>query len=222
MDIKLINILNLCVPCACHCSYCLLSYERKLEGVDFYRGLNYAKRFSSWLKDNHPNISFSYYFGYSMDTPYLISNYDDLKELNSPITKFLQFNGIKIMKYEILKKLILEYKNKGIELTDLTFYGIWKTHDEFAGRIGDYTYLLEILKVCNEIKLDVEVDISLTKRNIDEMDELISILESYTNRIFIFVPHSNGKGINILNNKISKDDYEMLSNNVKRYFNRAN
>lgn len=94
MKTKSVNVLNLCVPCACHCKYCLLSYERKLIGVEFHRGLEYAKKFQEWLKYNHPDVSFMYYFGYSMDTPFLKESLNELDTLNSPMPKFLQLNGI--------------------------------------------------------------------------------------------------------------------------------
>ena len=47
---KTIQLFNLCVPCGCFCKHCLLSYDGKLIGVDYYRGLNYAKGFNQWLK----------------------------------------------------------------------------------------------------------------------------------------------------------------------------
>lgn len=92
---KSICISNMCVPCFCHCKYCLLSYEYKLEGVDYHRGMEYAKRFQNWLLSSHPEVSFMYYFGYSMDTPFLMESFEDLVGLNSPIASFMQLNGMK-------------------------------------------------------------------------------------------------------------------------------
>lgn len=92
---KTIQLFNLCVPCGCSCKHCLLSYDGKLIGVDYYRDLNYAKAFNHWLKEFHKDINFTYYFGYSMDTKNLIDSIDYLTKLNSAMSRFLQLNGIK-------------------------------------------------------------------------------------------------------------------------------
>ena len=219
---KTIQLFNLCVPCGCFCKHCLLSYDGKIVGVDYYRGLNYAKGFNHWLKEFHKDINFTYYFGYSMDTKNLIDSIDDLKELNSAMSSFLQLNGIKIRNKNELKDYLLDLKNHGIKLIDLTFYGIKETHDKFAGRKNDYEYLLSILDIANEIGLDTEVSIAITKENLNEIDLLVETLESKASNLFIFIPHCYGRGIELLNSKITIDDYNHLSNTSKKYFNRNN
>ena len=61
-----LNILNLCVPCYNHCKYCLLSWDGKCVGIEHARGVEYARNFYIWIQNNHPEINFVYYFGYSM------------------------------------------------------------------------------------------------------------------------------------------------------------
>lgn len=40
-----INVMNLCVPCENRCRYCLLSYDGRVNGVDYKRSERYAKYF---------------------------------------------------------------------------------------------------------------------------------------------------------------------------------
>ena len=56
MITKSINLLNLNVPCYCHCRYCLLEWKGKTIGIDYERSVNYAKSFYKWLKENIPEI----------------------------------------------------------------------------------------------------------------------------------------------------------------------
>ncbi len=217
---KSINICNLCVPCCCHCRYCLLSYEGKLVGVDYFRGLNYAKRFKKWLSNVHPDVNFMYYFGYSIETPNLLKSIDDLKEVNSVMTSFLQFNGLNIRQKDELEKYLQEIKANGIKLIDITFYGLKDSHDKFAGRKGDFDYLMQIVEYAKKIELNFQIGVAVTGENLNELEDLISILEKFTNNIRLFVPHCGGRGKYIENIKISKFDYEKLSDRVKKYFNR--
>lgn len=111
-------------------------------------------------------------------------------------------------------------KQNGTKLIDLTFYGLEERHDQFADRKGDFNYLLKIIDIANEIELDVEVGIVITKDNINDVSELVKLLETKTKSLFIFAPHSGGIGININDKKISLFDYESLDSNSKKYFNR--
>jgi sulfatase maturation enzyme AslB (radical SAM superfamily) len=217
---KSIHISNMCVPCFCHCKYCLLSYEYILEGIDYHKGMEYAKRFQNWLLSKYPEVSFMYYFGYSMETPFLIDSFEELIGLNSPITSFMQFNGMKKRTRENLVEFLSKLKENGVKLIDLTFYGMETTHDDFAQRKGDFNYLLQTLKCAKEIGLNTEASIAITKSNTLEVDLLVETLESITNRIFIFTPHCGGKGSNIILDKISVEDYNNLAPKSKQYFDR--
>jgi MoaA/NifB/PqqE/SkfB family radical SAM enzyme len=210
----------MCVPCFCHCKYCLLSYEYILEGIDYHRGIEYAKRFQTWLLSSHPEVSIMYYFGYSMETPFLLDSFEDLICLNSPITSFLQFNGMKKRTRDELIEFFIKLNGNGVKLISLTFYGMQITHDIFADRKGDFDYLLLILNCAKEIGLNTEAGIAITKGNIHEVDLLVETLESFTNNIIIFTPHCGGKGSNIVQSKITIEDYNNLAEKTKKYFNR--
>lgn len=215
-----INVMNLCVPCENRCRYCLLSYDGKVSGVDYKRSEDYAKRFYEWLKENRPELLFLFGFGYSMEHPELLSAIDFCRSIGSATGEFLQFDGMKFRTEAELEVLLQQLKAHGIKLIDLTFYGTESYHDRFAARAGDYRLMINTLKQANQIGLDVTVSIPITHENADQMDALIGELEQYrTQRITCFVPHSEGRGRLLNSVRLSEEDYEKLSENVRKRLN---
>lgn len=215
-----INVMNLCVPCENRCRYCLLSYDGKVSGVDYERSEGYAKRFYEWLKGNRPDLSFLFGFGYSMEHPDLLNAIDFCQSIGSATGEFLQFDGMKFRTNAELEVFLCQLQEHGIKLIDLTFYGTESYHDRFAARAGDYRLMINTLKQANKVGLDVTVSIPITYENVDQMDELIAELKQYrTQRIACFVPHSEGRGRLLDSVRFSKEDYEKLSENVRKRLN---
>ena len=217
-----INILNLCVPCYNHCRYCLLSWNGKCLGIEYTRSVEYARNFYNWLKIAHPDIKFVYYFGYSMEHPDLPEAIKFMQETNSPGGEFLQFDGMKMRTKAELHELFENIRTLGIKSIDFTFYGTQQYHDRFAGRKGDFELMMNSLEIALEKGINVEVGIPITKENISQIDELISMFPQDKIKIFLFTPHSGGRGIALLDSKITVDDYEGLSVIAKNHFNRNN
>lgn len=216
-----INIFSHIVPCYNHCKYCLLSWNGKAIGVDYDRSEKYAESFYKWLKSNYPDISFVFYFGYSMDHPQLISKIPFLQKIGSPSGSFLQFDGMKMRAQEELEEFVYELKKAGIKSLNFTFYGTKEFHDKFAGRSGDYDLMIRYIDSALKNGLEVEIGIPAIKDNLEQLDSLVNYFEKKANRLFVFTPHSKGRGINLINQKITLCDYELLSNKVKMYFNRG-
>ena len=215
-----INVMNLCVPCENRCRYCLLSYDGKVNGVDYKRSEGYAKRFYEWLKGNRPDLSFLFGFGYSMEHPNLLNAIDFCQSIGSATGEFLQFDGMKFRTDAELEVFLCQLQEHGIKLIDLTFYGTESYHDRFAARVGDYRLMINTLKQANKVGLDGTVSIPITHENAAQMDELIAELEQYhTQRIACFVPHSEGRGRLLDSVRFSKEDYEKLSENVRKRIN---
>ena len=215
-----INVMNLCVPCQNRCRYCLLSYDGKIHGVDYKRSEAYAKRFYQWLRDNRPDLSFLFGFGYSMEHPNLLGAIDFCRSIGSATGEFLQFDGMRFRTDEELQILLRQLKDHGIKLIDLTFYGTEAYHDRFAARMGDYRLMMNTLAQANKVGLDVTVSIPITHENVEQLDDLIRELEQYrTQRIACFVPHSEGRGRLLDQVRFSEADYEELSENVRSRIN---
>ena len=215
-----INVMSLCVPCENRCRYCLLSYDGKTVGADYQRSKNYALKFYNWIKQNRPKLSFLFGFGYSMEHPSLLEEIKFLQSIESPTGEFLQFDGMKFRTREELNTLLYDLKECGIKLIDLTFYGEKNYHDKFAARKGDFDYLLETLKVANEVGLPVQVGVALTGENASQINGLLETLYQFNiERVFLFVPHSEGRGKSLEEVRFSQKDYGLLDDRAKNLLN---
>lgn len=215
-----INVMNLCVPCENRCRYCLLSYDGRISGVDYKRSESYAKRFYEWLKENRPDLSFLFGFGYSMEHPDLMEAINFCKSIGSATGEFLQFDGMKFRTDEELEYLLRQLKDRGIQLIDLTFYGTESYHDRFAARAGDYRLMMRTLACANKVGLAVTVSVPITHENAKQMDALVAELEQYsTQRITFFVPHGEGRGRLLDSIRFSAEDYEKLSEKMRGHLN---
>lgn len=215
-----INVCNLCVPCENRCRYCLLSWDGKLSGVEYERSKRYARNFHQWLRENRPDLSFAFYYGYSMEHPKLLESIDFLREIGSPGGKFLQFDGMKFRNDDEIRDLLVSLQTHGIELIDLTFYGTREYHDRFAARQGDFVYLMRILAIANEVGLAANVGIALNRENAYQAAVLMELLGRFRiNHMFCFVPHSEGRGVTLEGIRLRKRDYEILPDLVKQHIN---
>ena len=215
-----INVMNLCVPCANRCRYCLLSYNGKESGVDYKRSERYAKRFYEWLQENRPELSFLFGFGYSMEHPHLLSAIEFCQSIGSATGEFLQFDGMKFRTDSELETLLRQLNNRGIKLIDLTFYGTKEYHDRFAARSGDYQLMIRTLAMANKIGLNVSVSIPVTHENADQIDALITQLNQHRiQRIACFIPHGEGRGRLLEPVRLSVEDCSKLSDNVRSRIN---
>ena len=136
-----INIENLCVPCQCSCRHCLLSSCRRATGVDYHRGEAFARKFYDWLKTNRTDLYGMYYVGYCMDFPELTQYASFFREQTG--MRHLMFDGMSIRDATETKVLLLSLKESGILRLHFTFYGLLDYHDRFAGRKGDFAYIMK-------------------------------------------------------------------------------
>lgn len=216
-----IAVQSLCVPCANRCRYCLLSWDGKLRGADYDRSERYARRFYDWLRQNRPNVSFQFYFGYSMEHPHLLKAIDFMRSIGSVSGEFLQFDGMNFRSGSELDALLTDLKGHGIQAIDLTFYGLREYHDRFAARNGDFDFMMEILSRASRIGLQLMADVPLNQENVQQADMLIDQLERFPlKRISLFVPHAEGRGASLDRVRLTLSDYEQLSDRAKKFFDR--
>jgi len=55
-----VMIQNLCVPCNCHCRYCLLSWNGKPAGTSWERGKEAGLRLMKEIKEEYSNLDLSF------------------------------------------------------------------------------------------------------------------------------------------------------------------
>ena len=218
MQTASINICNLCIPCHCHCDYCLLSWDKQISGISYSRSESYARRLYSELKIQRPELAFSFYCGYSMEHPHIDQMISLAKEIDSPAASFLQFNGMKMRDDEELQSYLLKLKALGIATIDLTFYGLRQHHDQFAGRTGDFDYLLRIMKTANRLGIDVVVGVALTAENAGQINELVDLISTFSvQNLFLFVPHAEGRGYTLNPVRFSEKSLALLNETAKSF-----
>lgn len=207
-----LGIENLCVPCHAHCRYCLLSSCGDISGVDYERGKRLAARLFREAKEKRPDLYLFHYIGYCMDSEYLRDYIEFSREIDSPAADFLQLNGLKLRNEAETECLVLELIACGIKLIDLTFYGLREYHDRFAGRNGDFDYLMQILRLARQNGLNAQISIPVTKENLHQIDELLCQLERiHCGKIVLFLPHGKGRGRTLSHLRLEAKDLEYLS-----------
>lgn len=210
------SIANYCVPCNSHCRHCLLSSCGKATGVDFETGISFANRVLGELAQQRPELSTNYYIGYCMDTPNLIDYIRYCKEHEYVSAKFLQMNGFAFRSDNELDCLMASIKNEGVEMVDITVYGTKEYHDKFAGRQGDYEFVLNMIGAAERAGLQVLVTFPLLRDNLDQIVSLQNVpeIEKADRRLF-FMPHSKGRGKTLQDKLITKQELELLPEKIK-------
>lgn len=115
--------------------------------------------------------------------------------------------------------MLEDFKEQGIQSIDLTFYGTKEYHDHFAGRIGDYNYLMMNLKEANQLGIKVQAGIPMTQENIHQLDELYEeLVKEDISKICFFIPHSEERGKSLDKIRFTEKDDHQFSDKVKKHF----
>ena len=215
-------IANYCVPCHSFCRYCLLASCGKATGVDYKAGEALGGRIIREMKAARPDLNCSYYIGYCMDTPDLPEFLRFSREYQGAAAKFLQMNGFAFRSDQELAELMRNIREAGVELIDLTFYGTEEYHDRFAGRKGDFRFLLRMLDQACKAGLDVRASVPMIRENLSQIPELYEILNAYPLRqCACFLPHSKGRGRSLPEQRITKQEFEQLPERIRNSFSRT-
>ena len=220
MQTNSIIMQTLCVPCACRCRYCLLSWDGRLIGADYARSECVALRWFQWLKELRPEISFHFSYGFSMEHPDIAHALDFLKSIDSVSAHYLQMDGMRTRDDSQLASLTALLAEHGVEHLNFTFYGLPEYHDAFAARKGDFDLMLRTVKAALGNGLMVSAGIPLSHENTAQAEALLSILQDTgMQNIRYFVPHSEGRGTVLEPVRFSQDDYDRLPDPVRSRMN---
>lgn len=211
MKTKSIMLQTLSVPCACHCRYCLLSWDNHPVGADYGRSKAYAREFYRYIRENRPEVKFDFTFGYSMEHPKLLEELDFLNEIGSVQGQFLQMDGMRFRSAGEMDALTAALAEHGAAKINATFYGLEAYHDRFAARHGDFAHLLKLAQSGVKNGLEVSAGIPLTAENAEQSEALIDRLEECgISEISVFVPHEEGRGALLAPIRFSEQDLEKL------------
>ena len=212
-------IANYCVPCHAHCRYCLLASCGKTSGVDYYRSTEFAHRVFEELSVKRPALSTYFYIAYCMDAPYLRDYIRFSAQHHSPGANFLQMNGCAFRDEAEMHGFMRMIHEEGVQLIDLSFYGLEEYHNRFAGRKGDFKHLIQMLSAACDSALPVNVSIPLLRGNLNQQSELRKLLQQYpVSKFTYFLPHSKGRGKEIQGERITRAEFDGLPDEIKSSF----
>ena len=212
---------NLCIPCGCRCRYCLLSWDGRPVGIPWEQGLSLGRRLIAEAKAARPDIRCTFSFGYSMEHPKLREAIRFLREIGSPEAEMLQCDGLNIRNEKACAEFSEMLAEEGVKALNFTFYGLSAYHDRFAGRTGDFDFLLRLLQAATHAGLEVTAGIPLTAENVEQTDRLVETLRNKgCEKIKLFIPHEEGRGKVLAPVRLSSDDLSRLSDEARGKLNR--
>ena len=222
MKTKAVMLQDLCVPCACRCRYCLLSWDGKPIGIPWERGVSFARRFREELLRERPELRFDFSFGPSMEHPDLPGALVTLRELGSPQAEFLQCDGMKMRDEAECAALAEMLAERGVKHLNFTFYGLEGYHDRFAGRRGDHALLLRMMRAAEDAGLGLSAGIALTKESAPQAEELVGLLNFAVPRakVRLFIPHGEGRGALIEAIRLDESGLELIPKEARSLLNR--
>lgn len=118
----------------------------------------------------------------------------------------------------LLARLLAE---EGVRERNFTFYGLPEYHDRFAGRRGDYAFLLRLMGASDEAGLTVRAGVPLTAESAPQADALLKLLRRQVPGLsfMLFVPHEEGRGLSLQRIRFSEDDLGQLSPEARTLLN---
>lgn len=215
-------IQNLCAPCGCSCAYCLLQNCHKTEGVDYFRGKHLAERFVEWGKTNGNGLKLDHYgIAYTIEHPELYDNLAFNQSIGAPCGKFMQINGIRMRDEAEIDALIKKLYAAGITMIDTTFFGDEAYHDAFAGRKGDYPFMLRLAAAIEKVGIVCAPSIPVFENNKHLLDGLFDVLSQVVDpvNIHFFLNDHRGHGEKVDHLRLTEEGYASLSDTVKKHLN---
>ena len=114
----------------------------------------------------------------------------------------------------LTKDIVIRLKEAGLARLAVSMDGASAaTHDAFRGMSGSFARTLDAVRWANEIGLPVQINTTFSRRNIDEIDEIVALLESLKITlwsVFFLVPTGRGK----LNDLLSAEEFESVFQKV--------
>jgi len=108
----------------------------------------------------------------------------------------------------LTKEKIQQLKDTGLARLAVSMDGACaETHDAFRGLSGSFARTMDAIRWANEVGLPVQINTTFSRRNIGEIDAIVSLIESLRITlwsVFFLVPTGRGK----LNDLLSADEFE--------------
>lgn len=114
----------------------------------------------------------------------------------------------------ISKKVALKLKESGLKKAIVSIDGTEQKHDYIRGN-GNYKKSIKGIENLIEFNIDVRINSVIMKENMDDVIEFAKLMNTKKQSIFIRRFIESGRGNNMLNNMLTKDDYDYVRNQLK-------
>ncbi|MDE3201025.1 MAG: TIGR04053 family radical SAM/SPASM domain-containing protein [Acidobacteriota bacterium] len=110
----------------------------------------------------------------------------------------------------LTREIVVRLKEAGLARLAVSLDGASaETHDAFRGMSGSFARTLNAVQWANEVGLPVQINTTFSRRNIGEIDAIVTLMESLRITlwsVFFLVPTGRGK----LNDLLSGDEFEQI------------
>ena len=208
--------------CRCRCRHCLLRSGAKVTTVPFQKAKALAERFVRWREANGVSgFPVDLTTGYACDSPHVL----DVVRFNrtyGATSQFFSANGIGFRTEEELRRLFSSLKDAGTGIVGVTFYGLRDRHDRWAGRKGDFDYVLLVARVGAEVGLERRESIFLWRESIPDLIPLLDLLDGLPGPLRdrgLFPWDYRGRGKSLERERVTSFDVENLPERARRLIN---
>ena len=180
------------------------------------------ERFLRWRAERKSSISIDFVVGYSYDFPELTEYIEFYRQWGMTASHCLQVNGIQRRSGDELKRFLDALRGAGVRQIGMSFYGVGKSHDEFARRDGDFDFLVNIARTLANCGMQRFETIFLRKGTTQEIPALLAQLDSIPgcNRRYLLPWDYRGRGKSLEEERPDLRDIEPLPEEVSRLINR--
>jgi hypothetical protein len=204
------------VPCGCRCRHCSVNGGKTTFSVSYDRAKRVADRFIEWSKeDSRKPLKVEFTLGYSYEMPkeILLDYLRFRREHQMPGWDYLPLNGLRSRNSKGIRNYLEILREGGVKVINLTFFGLQRSHDAWAGRRGDFRYLLRLAKLFPQFGLARSEAVFLYKGNLGEIPDLLSTLDEIPGLIRReFGPWDYlGRGRGLEGERLDLSTLEMLS-----------
>jgi len=116
----------------------------------------------------------------------------------------------------LTREVVIRLKQDGLARLAVSMDGASAaTHDAFRGMSGSFARTLDAVRWANEVGLPVQINTTFSRRNVGEVDAIVSLMESLCITlwsVFFLVPTGRGK----LNDLLSADEFEEVFAKIYR------
>jgi radical SAM protein len=121
----------------------------------------------------------------------------------------------------LTREIVARLKEAGLARLAVSLDGAsTETHDAFRGMSGSFARTLDAIRWANEIGLPVQINTTFSRRNIAEIDDLVSLMKSLKITlwsVFFLVPTGRGK----LNDLLDAEEFEQVFAKIYSLFQTA-